>query len=193
MTTALAINTSKGPPLASKASAHVRTLLRLARSRATISKLPPAAAAASRTRAVATSALPRSRAAPTTRAPCAARARAVSTPRPAETPVTKIRLPLRFTPDSTSSVVEVAPNVLSIFGTSSLEERIPLRFRVNAEPAAIALAGQRRPQRRMLHLRQSPVESENYNQRTGSPLATNANRLRLADRSFLTCRGRDVA
>jgi hypothetical protein len=39
----------------------------------------------------------------------------------AETPVTKILLPLRFTPDSTSSVVEVAPNVLSIFGTSSLE------------------------------------------------------------------------
>src|SRR4029077_6837718 len=45
--------------------------------------------------------------------------------------------------------------------------------------------GRRRPQRRMLHLRQSPVESENYNQWTGSPLATNANRLRPADRSFL--------
>src|ERR1700747_3731415 len=42
------------------------------------------------------------------------RGRAVSTPSPAETPVTKIRLPWRFTPDSTSSVVEVAPNTFAI-------------------------------------------------------------------------------
>ena len=54
-------------------------------------------------------ALPRSRAAPTTSAPCAASARAVSTPSPAETPVTRTRLPLRSTPASTSSVVDVAP------------------------------------------------------------------------------------
>ena len=32
----------------------------------------------------------------------------------AETPVTKIRLPWRFTPDSTSSVVEAAPNTFVI-------------------------------------------------------------------------------
>jgi hypothetical protein len=51
---------------------------------------------------------------PTTCAPCAARDRAVSTPSPAETPVTRIRLPCRFTPDKTSSVVEVAPNTSTI-------------------------------------------------------------------------------
>ncbi len=50
-------------------------------------------------------------AAPTTCAPCAARARAVSTPRPAETPVTSTRLPVKSTPRSTSSVVDVGPNV----------------------------------------------------------------------------------
>ena len=38
------------------------------------------------------------------------RGRAVSTPSPTEAPVTTIRLPFRFTPDKTSSVVEVAPN-----------------------------------------------------------------------------------
>src|SRR5215472_1932840 len=36
-------------------------------------------------------------------------------PSPAETPVTRIRLPCRFTPDRTSSVVEVAPNTSTIF------------------------------------------------------------------------------
>src|ERR1700704_6343168 len=36
--------------------------------------------------------------------------RTVSTPSPAETPVTRTRLFFRFTPDKTSSVVEVAPN-----------------------------------------------------------------------------------
>ena len=46
--------------------------------------------------------------------PCAASARAVSTPSPAETPVTRIRLPCRLTPDKTSSVVEVAPNTLFV-------------------------------------------------------------------------------
>ena len=56
----------------------------------------------------------RSRAAPTTSAPCAASARAVSTPRPAETPVTSTRLPLRSTPSSTSSVVDSAPKVLDM-------------------------------------------------------------------------------
>src|SRR4029077_7846903 len=40
--------------------------------------------------------------------------RAVSTPSPEETPVTRTRLPLRFTPDRTSSVVEVAPNTFAI-------------------------------------------------------------------------------
>jgi len=39
---------------------------------------------------------------------------AVSTPSPAEVPVTRMRLPRRFTPDQTSSVVEVAPKVLVI-------------------------------------------------------------------------------
>jgi hypothetical protein len=51
---------------------------------------------------------------PTTCAPCAASERAVSTPSPAETPVTKIRLPRRLIPDKTSSVVEVAPNTSTI-------------------------------------------------------------------------------
>src|SRR5262249_19232099 len=53
--------------------------------------------------------LSRSRAAPTTVAPCDARARAVSTPRPALTPVTSTRLPLRFLPLRTSSVVDFSP------------------------------------------------------------------------------------
>src|SRR5690606_38299642 len=81
-----------------------------ARSSAMISKLPPPAFAASRTSAVAASALARSRAAPTTSAPWAASARAVSTPSPAETPVTRKRLPERSTPESTSSVVDLALN-----------------------------------------------------------------------------------
>src|SRR5262249_30851546 len=38
----------------------------------------------------------------------------VSTPRPAETPVTRIRLPRKFTLDNTSSVVDVAPNTSAI-------------------------------------------------------------------------------
>src|SRR5258705_8718494 len=56
-----------------------------------------------------------------TSAPCAAKARAVSTPSPAETPVTRTRFPLKFMPRSTSSVVDVAPNesvmvkILSVF------------------------------------------------------------------------------
>src|ERR1700742_3900069 len=41
------------------------------------------------------------------------RTRAVSTPSPAETPVTRTRLPLRSTPLSTSSVVESNPKILS--------------------------------------------------------------------------------
>ena len=48
-------------------------------------------------------------------APCAASERAVSTPRPEEIPVTRTRLPLRFNPDRTSSVVEVSPNAFAIF------------------------------------------------------------------------------
>jgi hypothetical protein len=52
----------------------------------------------------------RSRAAPTTFAPCVTSARAVSTPRPADTPVTRIRFPFRSTPARTSSVVDFAPN-----------------------------------------------------------------------------------
>src|SRR5258707_5032574 len=51
----------------------------------------------------------------------AASARAVSTPSPAETPVTSTRFPLKFMPRSTSSVVDVAPKewvmikILSVF------------------------------------------------------------------------------
>jgi hypothetical protein len=71
---------------------------------------PAAIRRRARTCSVAALALLRSRAAPTTSAPCAASARAVSTPSPAETPVTRTRLPLRSTPSRTSSVVDVAPN-----------------------------------------------------------------------------------
>jgi hypothetical protein len=39
---------------------------------------------------------------------------AVSTPIPADTPVTRIRFPCRSTPDKTSSVVELAPNIFFI-------------------------------------------------------------------------------
>ncbi len=46
-----------------------------------------------------------------TMAPWAARALVVSTPRPAEAPVTRKRLPVRSTPASTSSVVLLAPKV----------------------------------------------------------------------------------
>src|SRR5580693_7632292 len=104
------MTTSNGFPFASSRSAQARTLFRLPRSSSINSKLPPLAAASFRTCSVAALALFKSRAAPTTLAPCAARDRAVSTPRPAETPVTRMRLPRRFTPDKTSSVVEVAPN-----------------------------------------------------------------------------------
>src|SRR5580692_10082759 len=108
------MTTSKGSPFSSNLLEESRTLLRSPRSSAIRSKLPPFAAASFRTCAVAVSALFKSRAAPTTLAPCAARDRAVSTPRPAETPVTRMRLPRRFTPDKTSSVVEVAPNTSTI-------------------------------------------------------------------------------
>src|SRR6266403_5671041 len=129
MTPALAIITSKGSPFLSSPSAHALTLFRLARSSATTSKPPPLAAASFLTSSVAASAFFKSRAAPTTWAPCAASERAVSTPRPEETPVTRTRLPLRFTPDRTSSVVEVSPNTLAIvflllfLGSASLELR----------------------------------------------------------------------
>ena len=53
--------------------------------------------------------LVRSRTAIVTAAPWAARARVVSTPRPAEAPVTRIRFPVRSTPSSTSSVVDSEP------------------------------------------------------------------------------------
>jgi hypothetical protein len=71
-----------------------------------------------RTCSVATLALTKSRAAPTTCAPCAASDRPVSTTSPAETPVTRIRLPFRFTPAKTSSVVEVSPKAFAISSSS---------------------------------------------------------------------------
>src|SRR5258708_5339748 len=108
------MTTSKVSPFVSSLSAQSRTLRRSERSSITTSKLPPLAAASLRTSVVAASALAKSRAAPTTCAPRAARDRAVSTPRPAEAPVTIIRLPRRLTPDRTSSVVEVAPNTFAI-------------------------------------------------------------------------------
>src|SRR5260221_14258943 len=114
ITPALAMTTSKGSPFLSSPSAQARRLFRLARSSATSSKLPPLDSASFRTCAVAASAFFKSRAAPTTYAPCAASERAVSTPSPAETPVTKIRLPRTLIPDKTSSVVEVAPNTSTI-------------------------------------------------------------------------------
>jgi hypothetical protein len=95
------LTTSKGSPFAKSASAQCRMLLRSPRSSATSSKLPPLDVASLRSCAVAASALAKSRAAPTTGAPCAARDRAVSTPRPAEAPVIKIRFPFRLMPDRT--------------------------------------------------------------------------------------------
>ena len=69
---------------------------------------------------------------PTTSAPCAASARAVSTPRPADTPVTSTRLPLSFTPSSTSSVVDSAPKDFDMIGSpGSISEE--LRFGAAAE------------------------------------------------------------
>src|SRR5260370_15953321 len=120
------MTTSKGAPFASSPSAQARTLFRLARSSSTSSKLPPWAAASFCTCSVAALALFKSRAAPTTRAPWAARERAVAIPIPAEIPVTRIRLPFRFTPDKTSSVVEVAPNEVasSMFVIPHLDVRV---------------------------------------------------------------------
>src|SRR6516165_5960880 len=106
---------SKGSPLASNLSAQSRTLLRLARSSSINSRFPLLPAASFCTCAVAAFALVKSRAAPVTCAPCAASDRAVSTPSPAETPVTRIRLPRRSTPDNTSSVVEIASSVFIFF------------------------------------------------------------------------------
>jgi hypothetical protein len=55
-----------------------------------------------------------------TSAPCAANARAVSTPRPEETPVTSTRFPLKLMLRSTSSVVDVAPKELVMLKSSLL-------------------------------------------------------------------------
>src|SRR5699024_4168641 len=76
---------------------------------------PPPCFAASRTDAVAVSALVRSLTVPTTVAPCETSERAVSSPIPDEAPVTRNRLPVRLMPASTSSAVVVAPNFLLIF------------------------------------------------------------------------------
>ena len=65
-----------------------------------------------RYRQVVASAFFNSLAAPTTCTPCAASERAVSTPSPAETPVTRILLPCRLISAKTSSVVEVGPHTL---------------------------------------------------------------------------------
>src|SRR4051794_33901704 len=99
---------SNDPPSALSWSAAARTLLRSARSTSTssIGQAPTSRSARS--------ALPRSRAVPTTSAPCVFSARAVSTPRPAETPVTRTRLSLRLTPARTSSVVDLDPNAVII-------------------------------------------------------------------------------
>jgi len=116
----------EGFTLLSSPSAQAGTLFRLARSSATSSKLPPLASASFRSCAVAASAFFKSRAAPTTWAPCAASERAVSTPSPAETPVTKIRLPRRLIPDKTSSAVEVSsirPPLCSSLSWSVISER----------------------------------------------------------------------
>ena len=53
----------------------------------------------------------RSRTAIVTEAPWAASARVVSTPRPADAPVTRIRLPVRSIPSRTSSVVLSNPKL----------------------------------------------------------------------------------
>src|ERR1700745_492779 len=139
------MTTSKSSPFLRSPSAQARTLFRLARSSATRSKLPPLASACFRTCAVAASAFAKSRAAPTTCAPCAARDRAVSTPSPAETPVTKIRFPRRVTPARTSSVVDVAPNTLFVDIASRtfaiLFSFISATDRVRREPRTLFLRG----------------------------------------------------
>src|SRR5271154_5126642 len=100
--------TSKGSARASKSLAALRTLLSEARSASTrVTEGLPASARARR-------ALARSRAVPTTVPPCATTERAVSTPRPAETPVISTRLPERSTPSRTSSAVDSDPKVFAI-------------------------------------------------------------------------------
>ena len=47
------------------------------------------------------------------------------TPSPAETPVTRMRLPCRFTPDKTSSGVEVATNTSNMVSLLMPPVRIP--------------------------------------------------------------------
>src|SRR3984957_13323727 len=118
MTPAFAMTRSNGLPLSTSALAQARTLSSDARSSSTSSN-PPLFAPPARKPAVAALALLRSRAAPTTSAPWAASARAVSTPRPADTPVTSTRLPLKFTPSSTSPVVDVAPKVFAMIVSAS--------------------------------------------------------------------------
>src|SRR5258708_24805804 len=114
MTPALAMITSNKRPSATSLSAAAHTLFKLARSSSINSKLAPFAAAALLTSAVASFAFSRSRAAPTTSAPCSTSARAVSMPRPAETPVTRIRFPFSSMPARTSSVVDFAPNFVAM-------------------------------------------------------------------------------
>src|SRR3954468_22372619 len=98
------MTTSIGSPMAVNASAQALTLASDARSHTTTSM--PRLACAAR----ATCAFSRSRAVPITAAPWAAAARAVSSPSPDETPVTRTRLPERSMPASTSSVVACEPN-----------------------------------------------------------------------------------
>src|SRR5208337_4727251 len=101
--------TSKGLPRSRRSLAALRTLARDARSASTRSSdgLPVSASARR--------AFARSRAVPTTVAPCATSERAVSTPSPAETPVTSTRLPERSTPSRTSSAVDSYPKVFAIY------------------------------------------------------------------------------
>ena len=123
MTPALAMTRSNGSPAATRrvgAGAHAGERREVELDQLEAAAIGGAARARPRWRR---SALSRSRAAPTTGAPWAASARAVSTPRPAETPVTRTRLPLRSTPSRTSSVVDSAPNGFVIRGLSGVMDR----------------------------------------------------------------------
>ena len=96
-----------------------------ARSTARSSTLAPAAAAAARTGSAARSPFVTSRTPSTTSAPCAATARAVSWPNPADAPVISTRAPDRSTPSRTSSVVDSLPKLMgaaSRTGTEALAQ-----------------------------------------------------------------------
>jgi len=112
ITPAFAMSTSRGFPSASSRSAQARVLASDARSSSMSSTLAFGGAPA-RIGSAARSPLASSRTAITRFAPCAASARAVSAPSPADPPVIRIRCPDKCLPSSNSSVVVSQPYVIT--------------------------------------------------------------------------------